>query len=205
MYARCQRRRLPKHTKYVKITSVKYKYKSMAPLDQSHDEDENPELQVADLVDNVLRAKKLPGMQTMQRWFNKLDATTKEGLLRANDISTIGRFMESLGNPGNMAKVPENMLKNVVVMAASVGLLDVDDALMEKSRGIAGAALYRGVPNMVAKGAFKLLGAPEVYPIWLFIKGIVETHEDLSPKVREEVKRKMQYAMARKGSVQAAA
>lgn len=166
----------------------------MPSLDHSHEYDENPELQVADLVDNVLRAKKLPGMQAMQKWFNKLDATTKEGLLRANDISTIGRFMESLGNPGNVTEVPENMLKNVVVMAASVGLLDVDDALMEKSRGIAGKALYSKIPPMVARGAFELLGASEVYPIWFFIKGIVETHEDLSPKVREEVKRKMQGA-----------
>lgn len=164
----------------------------MAPLDQSHDEDENPELQVADLVENVLRAKKIPGMQAMQRWFDSLDTTAKKRLLRADDISNIGRFMESLGNPGDMPKVSKNMLKNIVVMAASIGLLDVDDALMEKSRGIAGAALYRGVPNMVAKGAFELLGAPEVFPVWLFIKDIVETHEDLSPKVREEVQIRMQ-------------
>lgn len=164
----------------------------MASLDQSHDEDENPELQIADLAENVLRAKKMPGMQTMQKWFDGLEPATKEKLLRADDISTLSRFMESLGNPGDTTEVPENILKNVVVVAASVGLLDVDDELMEKSRGIAGAALYRNIPNMVAKGAFELLGVPEVYPIWLFIKGIVETHEDLSPKVREEVKKKMQ-------------
>ncbi len=164
----------------------------MPSLNQSHEYDENPELQVADLVENVLRAKKMPGMRTMQKWFDGLDITTKEGLLRADDISTISRFMESLGNPGDMTKVPENMVKNVVVMAASVGLLDVDDTLMEKSRGIAGAALYRGIPNMVASGAFKLLGVPEIYPVWLFINDIFETHKDLSPKVRAEVKKRMQ-------------
>lgn len=159
----------------------------MAPLDQVRDDDENEELQVQDLAENVLRAKRMPGMQKMQKWFNGLDISTKEKLLRADDISAIGRFMESLGNPGNMTKVPENMLKNVVVVAASVGLLDVDDALMEQSRGIAGAALYNNIPPMVAREVFSLLGVPEVYPIWNFVRSIIAAHEDLSPKVREIV------------------
>jgi|GEM_PF-4266688 len=161
--------------------------KYMAPLDQVRDDDESEELQVQDLAKNVLRAKKMPGMQTMQKWFNGLDRDTKEKLLRADDISAIGKFMESLGNPGNMTKVPENMLKNVVVVAASIGLLDVDDVLLEQSRGIAGAALYKHISPMVAREVFTLLGVPEVFPIWNFIRSIMAAHEDLSPKVREMV------------------
>ncbi len=179
----------------------------MAPLDHAHDEDENPELQVEDLANNVVHAKNMIGIQKMQEWFNKLDLTTKQKLLRADDISAIGKFMESIGNPVNMAKVPMNMVKNVVVMAASVGLLDVDDELFAQSRGIAGTALYH-VPNSAAQITFKLLGAPEVYPIWLFIKSIVDSHENLSPKVRVEVKRKMmemQAKMAAKNRPQLAA
>lgn len=177
----------------------------MAPLDRSHEDDENPELQVADLAKNVLRAKKIPGMQKMQQWFDGLDVVTKEKLLRADDISAIGRFLESIGNPGNMTQVSENMLKNVIVMAASVGLLNVDDALLEKSRGIAGKALYSKIPPMVAKEAFNLLGVPEAHPIWLFIKGIIDAHENISPIVREEVKRRMQLTMAKNDMRQEAA
>lgn len=153
-------------------------------------ENENEDVAIQEVADNVLRAKSMGGMKKMQEWFNTLSPEHQATMIRAEDLPAYRRFIETYV-PDSLVTLPVNMMKNIAIFAASVGLLEVNSEILDKSRGISGTAIYK-IPDPIARKIFTYLGAPEVYLIWRAGKSICSVHENFAPKIREEVLRRQQ-------------
>lgn len=148
--------------------------------------EQNDDISPKEIANHVLSIKKSAGMQKLQEWFNKLSPENQERLMRADNISKVGKIIETYVPNLNTGVLPWELLKNMTVFAASFGLLDVSPGIIEKSRGISGVGIY-SIPDVVAKKICTHLGAPEVYAIWLLGKKAHAMHQSIAPKVRAEL------------------
>ncbi len=151
------------------------------------DSEQREDVSVKKIAATVLDIKRSSGMQKMQGWFDALSPANQERLMRANDIMEVRKIIERYVPNLNVGVLPWELLKNMTIFAASFGLLDVRQELIEKSRGISGIGIY-GIPDGAAKAACKYLGAPPgVYAIWKLGKEAHAMHQSVAPKVRAEL------------------
>ena len=151
---------------------------------ESMELDPNSIVKVAGFISKV---KSTSGMKKMQAWFDNCDEEEQRKLMRADDAGVIMKVLEKIPN---VATVAPDIMKNLIIMAARYGVLEVKPEILEESRGISGDAIYL-IPAPVVEGLMRVLGVGEFIPLYKLGKKIHSGDKEYAPKVRDEVKKQM--------------
>lgn len=145
----------------------------------------NPE-SVTQVAEYIAGVKNSDGIKKIQSWFDGLEEETKRKLLRAEDISAIGKLLEKMPTPPGITDI----MKSLIIVAARYGVLNVREDILAESRGVSGDILYH-LPESVVTVGLRALGAGNLVPLYKIGKKIHSGDEMYAPRVRQEVAKKM--------------
>lgn len=143
----------------------------------------NPE-SAKDVAKYIAKIKNTSGIKKMQAWFDNCEEETQRKLMRANDVGVIRKVLEKIPNTPSASDI----LKNLIIMAARYGVLDVKLEILAESRGISGDLIYK-LPEPAVTILMKALGVPELIPLYKVGKKLHSGDKTFAPQVRAEVEK----------------
>lgn len=152
-------------------------------------EDESVTVEKMAQAIHKLKATKITGVENLQKMFDWFSEGTQEKLLRADDRTFLGRFVEKW-NPAldpREYNLPKKAMTSLFSFFATYGLITPKNpALLEKMRSAPGLGIL-DCPEWTTEVALAMVGLPEASVLVYIGRGIKGKKDDFAAKVRKRV------------------